>query len=98
MTGLANCNLRIDEKPEVRGQKTEDKIQKQLIDLLAIYYSAYRGWKAAPTVIINKYYNLSRFSRLGPFSPDSMPYALCLPKSTIRNLKSTIPPYLIAPK
>ena len=44
-------DLGIDEKPEVRGQKTEDRIQKQLIDMLAIIYSAYRGWKAAPTVI-----------------------------------------------
>jgi hypothetical protein len=29
------------------------------------------------TVIINRYYNLSRLSRFAPFSPDSMPYALC---------------------
>ena len=28
------------------------------------------------TVIINRYYNLSRFSRFAPFSPYSMPYAL----------------------
>jgi len=28
--------------------------------ILTTGYSAYRGWKAAPTVIIYRYYNLSR--------------------------------------
>jgi len=39
------------QEPEVRRQRAEDGIQKQLIHLLAADYSASRGWKAAPTVL-----------------------------------------------
>ena len=42
------------------GEKPDDRIQKQLIGLLAADYSASRGWKAAPTVLKTRHHGTTR--------------------------------------
>ena len=46
-------------------KESEDRIQKQVIDLLASGYSAYRGWKAAPTVKTTRGLALKRLPLAG---------------------------------
>ena len=61
---------------EERGQRAEDGIQKQLIDLLAAYYSASRGWKAAPTVSKTRYHGTRRAGKAVPtVTPKTVAYS-----------------------